>query len=106
MSKTMEYHTIRIAWEYYITPCFSQECSMQNFDLNMQALEDEVNEYLEMGWQPLGPPTFSNSWLTKTRYGIAIQALTREKNVEQADAVDEQVKPLRSSPRLSGQKRN
>jgi hypothetical protein len=47
------------------------------------------------------------------RHGIAIQALTRERDVEQAQMADvalpvvaEQVKPLRSSVRLSGQKRN
>ena len=113
MSKTMEYLTIHVAWEYYVKPCFSEECSKQNFDLNMQALEDEVNEYLEMGWQPLGPPTFSSGWLSRMRHGIAIQALTREKNIEQAQmanvalpVVAERVKPLRSSVRLSGQNRN
>jgi len=79
----------------------------------MRALEDQVNEYLEVGWQPLGPPTFSSGWLSGTRNGIAIQALTREKNIEQAEMADvtlpivaEQVKSLRSSVRLSGQKRN
>lgn len=109
----MEYLTVHVTWEYYVKPCFSEECSKQNFDLNMQALEDHVNEYLEMGWQPLGPPTFSSSWLTKTRHGVAIQALTRERDVEQAQMADvalpvvaEQVKPLRSSVRLSEQKRN
>lgn len=100
MSKMMEYFTVHVTWKYFIKPCFSEETLKQNFDLNMQALEDEVNEYLEMGWQPLGPPTFSNSWLTRTRHGIAIQALTREKGA------NEEVKPLRSSPRLSEQKRN
>jgi hypothetical protein len=113
MSKMTEYLTVHVTWEYFIQPCFSEETLKQTFDLNMQALEDHVNEYLEMGWQPLGPPTFSSNWLSRTRHGIAIQALTRERDVEQAEVADvalpavaEQVKLLRSSPRLSGQNRN
>lgn len=113
MSKTMEFFTIYITWEFYISPCNTNETSQQNLHMNMEALDDHVNRHLAMGWQPLGPPTFSSGWLSRSNHGVAIQALIREKDVEQIAVVDvalplvaEQVKPLRSSLRVSGQNRN
>jgi len=95
----MEYLTVYVTWQYFIHPRISEENLKQNFDLNMQALADHVNKYLAMGWQPLGPPTFSSSWLSRTRHGLAIQALTRV-------ALPVAAKEVRSSVRRSRQKRN
>ena len=110
-SKIMEYYTVYTKWRFYdeFKP-HSEEKSYLNFEKNMEEFQSVVNEFLEEGWQPLGAPIFSMTWLSRTHYGIAIQALVREKNVESAVVVDvnpevivaEQVRGLRSSARIAG----
>jgi hypothetical protein len=111
MSKILEYYTVYTKWEFYeeFFPVNTDKKSDLNFEKNMEEFEYTVNELLEEGWQPLGAPTFSITWLSRTRHGIAIQALVREKDVEPAVVVEvnpdvviaEQVKPLRCSLRIS-----
>jgi len=112
MSKVLEYYTVYTKWHVYpeFKPVNTDQKSDSNFEKNMEEFESAVNELLEEGWQPLGAPTFSITWLSRTHHGIAIQALVREKNVEQAVVVEvnpevlvaEQVRGLRCSLRVSG----
>jgi hypothetical protein len=111
MSNITEYYTVYKLWEFHEEFDYrnDDDCTL-NFEKNMEEFEDIVNEYLEEGWQPLGAPTFSTGWLSRSRQGVAIQALIREKNVEPAVVVDvnptviiaEQIKPLRCSLRITG----
>ena len=111
MSKILEYYTVYTKWQFYeeFCPVNTDKKSDLNFEKNMEEFEYAVNELLEEGWQPLGAPTFSITWLSRTHHGIAIQALVREKDVEPAVVVEvnpdvviaEQVKPLRCSLRIS-----
>ena len=74
-----------------------------SFEENMEDFEDCVNEYLAEGWQPLGPPTFSDSWMSCDYCGgRAVQTFIREKSVEPVVVVDippvvfaENVRPAR-----------
>ena len=110
-SKILEYYSVYTKWHFYeeFSPVNSDEKSDLNFEKNMEEFERAVNELLEEGWQPLGGPTYSITWLSRAHHGIAIQALVREKNVEPAVVVEvnprviiaEQVKPLRFSARIS-----
>uniref|UniRef100_A0A6C0F5L2 Uncharacterized protein n=1 Tax=viral metagenome TaxID=1070528 RepID=A0A6C0F5L2_9ZZZZ len=110
-SKVLEYYTVYTKWQFYqeFKPVNTDQKSDSNFEKNMEEFESAVNELLEEGWQPLGAPTFSMTWLSRTHCGIAIQALIREKNIERAIVVDvspnvaiaENVTPLRQSARLS-----
>jgi hypothetical protein len=111
MSKVLEYYTVYTKWQFYqeFKPVNTDQKSDLNFEKNMEEFERAVNELLEEGWQPLGAPTFSITWLSRTHCGIAIQALVREKNVEQAVVVEvnpkvlvaEQVRGLRCSLRVA-----
>jgi hypothetical protein len=111
MSKILEYYTVYTKWQFYeeFCPVNTDKKSDLNFEKNMEEFESAVNELLEEGWQPLGAPTFSITWLSRTHCGIAIQALVREKNVEQAVVVEvnpevlvaEQVRGLRCSLRVA-----
>jgi hypothetical protein len=111
MSKVLEYYTVYTKWQFYqeFKPVNTDQKSDSNFEKNMEEFESAVNELLEEGWQPLGAPTFSITWLSRTHRGIAIQALVREKNVEQAVVVEvnpkvlvaEQVRGLRCSLRVA-----
>ena len=111
MSKVLEYYTVYTKWQFYdeFKPVNNDQKSDSNFEKNMEEFESAVNELLEEGWQPLGAPTFSITWLSRTHCGIAIQALVREKNVEQAVVVEvnpevivaEQVRGLRCSLRVA-----
>jgi hypothetical protein len=111
MSKVLEYYTVYTKWQFYqeFKPVNTDQKSDSNFEKNMEEFESAVNELLEEGWQPLGAPTFSITWLSRTHHGIAIQALVREKNVEQAVVVEvnpkvlvaEQVRGLRCSLRVA-----
>jgi len=110
-SKVLEYYTVYTKWQFYqeFKPVNTDQKSDSNFEKNMEEFESAVNELLEEGWQPLGAPTFSRTWLSRTHCGIAIQALIREKNIERAVVVDvspnvaiaENVTPLRHSARLA-----
>jgi len=109
-NKVLEYFNIYLTFEYYGNSARSSNRDVlnKNFDENMQEFDCVVNEKLEEGWRPLGPPTFSLGWCDMANGGVAIQALVREKNIEQAVVVEinpeiliaEEVKPLRSSTRL------
>jgi hypothetical protein len=109
-TKVLEYFNVYMAFEYYGNSKRSSNENLlhKNFDENMQDFDFIVNEKLEEGWRPLGPPTFSLGWCDMARGGFAIQTLVREKNIEQAVVVDvnpevliaEEVKPLRSSTRI------
>jgi hypothetical protein len=111
MSKVLEYYTIYTRWQFYkeFLPRYTKKNRDLNFEKNMEEFESAVNEFLEEGWQPLGAPTFSAAWLSNTQHGLAIQALVREKNVEQAVVVEvnpevlvaEQVRGLRCSLRVA-----
>jgi hypothetical protein len=111
MSKVLEYYTVYTKWQFYqeFKPVNTDQKSDLNFEKNMEEFESAVNDLLEEGWQPLGAPTFSITWLSRTHHGIAIQALVREKNVEQAVVVEvnpevlvaEQVRGLRCSLRVA-----
>lgn len=111
MSKVLEYYTVYTKWQFYqeFKPVNTDQKSDLNFEKNMEEFERAVNDLLEEGWQPLGAPTFSITWLSRTHCGIAIQALVREKNVEQAVVVEvnpevivaEQVRALRCSLRVA-----
>ena len=107
--KTLEFYTIYMYYTFLDCSCESNRDKLEkNFERNMEDFESYVNEYLDEGWQPLGSPTFSIDWLDLQGKGLAIQALTREKNVDHAIVVEvspsviiaEQVKPLRSSLRV------
>ena len=107
--KTLEYYTIYMYYTFVnCSSNSSREKLEKNFETNMEGFEKYVNEYLDQGWKPLGPPNFSVDWLDLQGEGLAIQALTREKSVEQAFVVDvspdvviaKHVKPLRSSIRV------
>ena len=106
--KILEYYTVYTNWQYY-DEFGPDEKNDLNFEKNMEEFEDAVNECLEEGWRPLGGPTFSITWLSRSPYGIAIQALVREKNIEPAVVVEvnptvviaEQVRGLRCSARVA-----
>ena len=107
----LEYCNVSVVFENYIINERSSNCkfSKENFDENMTEFDEVVNEKLEEGWRPLGPPSFSISWFDMVSGGLAVQTLVRDKNIEPAVVVDvrpdiliaECVKPLRSSKRFA-----
>jgi len=109
-SRVQEFYTIFIEWCDEREP---EDRDLSKMEVNLRRLEDFVNEHLAEGWEALGPPRFSESWMRGERTGKAIQSLVRRKNVEQAVVVEipavitaECVKPVRSSLRLIPETRN
>jgi len=108
MSTIKEYMVVCVTWRDYKkdSSSFRREAEL-NLEANMQVLESEVNHRLAEGWEPLGAPSFSESWTRS--YGKAYQGLVRNKIVEAAvlvvaemEAVAENVQPLRTSMRRRG----
>ena len=97
----------KIYHHYWSDAYNNMPTDMDEFDNNMEDFELCVNEYLEEGWQPLGPATFKHS-TGALRWEYAVITLVREKSVEPAVVVDvppvvvaENVRPTRQSARLS-----
>jgi len=94
-------------YHHYWNGEYDRMIDIDAFDSNMEDFEICVNEYLEEGWQPLGPPTFIHL-SNNLRWRYAVITLVREKSVEPAVVVDippvlvaENVRPTRQSARLS-----
>jgi hypothetical protein len=105
-----EYFNVYEQWVWYSKEINTDEKARINFERNMESFEENVNEKLDEGWTPLGPPTFSSSWLCKARGGLAIQTLIRDKNIQPAVVVEvnppivaANVKALRFSERVLNQ---
>ena len=117
MASVQERFTVYCEWRNFVPQSTeniknlgSTEISKQNFDMNIAAFDDHVNEHLAEGWALLGAPIFNNAWINLRSGGVAIQALVRQKGVEPAvvaevaeQVVAENVRPLRSSARLAGE---
>lgn len=108
MANISEFYNVYVKWTWFYEEIRGEELSDKNFDKNMENFEGHVKTHLLEGWQLLGPPTFSQSWLTRSGGGIAIQSIFRPKNIVPAIVVDvnppifaEQIRPLRSSRRLA-----
>lgn len=107
MSHVQEFYTVYVNWQWFARGICGEEMVDWNFEKNMEAFDDHVNEHLVEGWRLHGSPTFSAAWLNKTHNGLAIHALVRDKNIEpvvivhaQLPVVAENVKATRSSLRL------
>ena len=108
MANVSELYNVYVKWAWFSKDIRGKEMLDWNFDKNMENFEEHVNTHLAEGWQLLGPPVFSQSWLTRNGEGIVIQSLFRPKNIAPAVVVEvnppivaEQVRPLRSSRRLA-----
>ena len=115
MASVQERFTVYCEWENFVKSSHENiknlgfsKISKQNFEMNMVAFDEHVNQHLAEGWSLLGAPIFNNEWFRHNNGGVAIQALVRDKSVESAvvaevaeQVIAENVRPVRSSARLA-----
>ena len=107
-TKLVTMQECKIYHHYWNDAYNNMPTDMDEFDNNMEEFESCVNEYLEEGWQPLGPPTFVHL-TNRMRWNYAVITLVRDKSVEPAVVVDvppvlvaENVRATRRSARGTG----
>jgi len=107
-AQVQEFFTVYVIWHRFAKDIRGEEMADWNFTKNLEAFDEHVNHYLSEGWRLHGSPTFSSTWLTRSG-GMAIQALVRDTNIEQAVVVQaqlpvvaENVQATRSSLRIRG----
>jgi hypothetical protein len=106
---TKTYMVMDYEWE--LLPNFEGQCPLEKcrleHEFNMNSFEKYVNEYIEQGWTPLGPPAFVNGWSNVSSDRFIHQAMTldMEKHLQYMARTEESNKssppPLRRSARLS-----
>jgi hypothetical protein len=103
-----EFFTVYVTWHWFTKNVRDEEMTDWNFSKNMESFDEHVNAHLSEGWRLHGSPTFATTWLTRSG-GMAVQALVRDINIEQAVVVQaqlpvvaENVQATRSSLRVRG----
>jgi hypothetical protein len=75
---TKTYMVVDYEWELLLT--FEGQCPLEKsrleHEFNMNSFEKYVNEYIDQGWIPLGPPAFVNGWSNISSDRFIHQAMT------------------------------